>query len=147
MQFDRRQMMAAKKIAHMSGKRKKSVARTTIKPGNGTIRINSVVLDEYSSNVARYKIKTVLLIVQDYVDLGKINISCEVYGGGVMGQADAVACSLARGFIEYTGDSDLQATFYKHDRTLIAGDHRLTETHKPSQSSKGPRHKRQKSYR
>ncbi|MFH1403339.1 MAG: 30S ribosomal protein S9 [Candidatus Altiarchaeota archaeon] len=137
----------AEKIVHKSGKRKKSVARTTIKPGVGVVRVNSILMDDYSTKTARYKIKGVLSLASDYVDLNKIDISSVVYGGGVLGQADAVVCSIARGLVEYSGDDELQNNFIKHDRTLIAGDHRETEVHKPGQSSKGPRHKRQKSYR
>jgi len=64
-----------------------------------------------------------------------------------MGQSDAVASAIARALVEYSESDELLARYYQYERTLIAGDHRLTETHKPSQSSKGPRHRRQKSYR
>jgi small subunit ribosomal protein S9 len=64
-----------------------------------------------------------------------------------MGQADAIACSISRGLVDYTGKDELLETYTTYDRTLIAGDYRQTEAHKPSQSSKGPRHKTQKSYR
>jgi small subunit ribosomal protein S9 len=140
-------MVMAGKIVHKSGKRKKSVARTTIQQGSGVIRVNSVLLDNYSSKIARYKIRDVLLRASDFIDLNKVDISAVVHGGGVMGQADAISSSIAKGLVEYAGSSELHNAYMKHDRTLIAGDHRETEVHKPSQSSKGPRHKRQKSYR
>jgi len=88
-----------------------------------------------------------LMLASDYVDLNKINIDVNVKGGGAIGQADAIASSIARALVEWTGSDDLLSKYQEYDRTMIAGDHRLTEPHKPSQSSKGPRHKRQKSYR
>ncbi len=137
----------AKKITHMSGKRKKAVARTTISDGNGTYRINSLLLENHGSRLEREKILSIINLAQEIIDLNKINISIKVHGGGVMGQTDAIASSIAKGLIEYAGKDELQNIYVKYDRTLIAGDHRSTEVHKPSQSSKGPRHKRQKSYR
>jgi len=135
------------KVVHHSGKRKEAIARTTIYPGSGLIRVNSILLDQLNSRVVMEKIRQPLLIASDYLDLSKVDINSHVTGGGVMGQADAVASSIARGLVELTGKDELHDAFVKYDRTLIAGDHRRTEVHKPSQSSKGPRHKKQKSYR
>jgi len=137
----------ADKMVHRSGKRKEAIARTTIKPGTGIIRVNSMLLDKLNSRTVIEKIRLPLLLAADYVDSSKLDLITSVTGGGVMGQADAIACSIARGLVEYTGNDELLEAFVKYDRSLIAGDHRQTEVHKPSQSSKGPRHKRQKSYR
>lgn len=132
---------------NISGKRKEAIARATIRPGKGVFRINSMLFDNLEPKIAREKIRQVLILSDGLADLSKINIDIKVGGGGVMGQADAIACSLARGLLEYTKNDQLHEAYVKYDRTLIAGDHRQTEEHKPSQSSKGPRHKRQKSYR
>ena len=136
-----------KKQILSSGKRKEAISRAIVKEGKGVIRVNSNLLDNFRPIYAREKIKQPLRLAEDVIDLGKIDISVTVKGGGTMGQADAVACSIARGLIEYTENDELYNKILKYDRTLIAGDHRQTEVHKPSQSSKGPRHKRQKSYR
>jgi len=135
------------KYVHKSGKRKTAVARSTIKDGSGRILINSKPLDLYQPEAARLKIKESLMLISDHVDLSKIDIIVNVRGGGVMGQVDAIASSIARGLVEWKGDDEILNTYLNYNRILIAGDHRQTETHKPSQSSKGPRHKRQKSYR
>jgi len=135
------------KITHMSGKRKTAVARATIKEGKGRVRVNSVPLETYQPELARLKIQEALMLASDYVDLKKVDISVNSHGGGVFGQAEAISSSISRGLVEFTGSDDLLHTYTEHDRTLIAGDHRQTEPHKPSQSRKGPRHKRQKSYR
>lgn len=135
------------KHVHSAGKRKTAIARSTVKKGKGAVRINSVPLDVYQPETSRLKIKESLVLASGYLDLDKLDISVNVKGGGVLGQADAISSSIARSLIEYSENDDLLNMYLSHDRTLIAGDHRQTETHKPSQSSKGPRHKRQKSYR
>jgi small subunit ribosomal protein S9 len=135
------------KIAHSSGKRKRCIARATITEGKGVVRVNSVPLDVYQPPIAREKIRVPMLLASEYMDIGKIDINANVTGGGVMGQSDAVASAIARALVDYSESDELLARYHQYERTLIAGDHRLTETHKPSQSSKGPRHRRQKSYR
>ncbi|MBD3387570.1 MAG: 30S ribosomal protein S9 [Candidatus Altiarchaeales archaeon] len=136
-----------RKISHSSGKRKEAVARATVRPGNGTFRVNTMLLDHLNPRFARERVRVPLLLADGILDLNKIDISVVTSGGGVMGQADAIACSIASALVEYSGSEELHDIYVKYDRTLIAGDHRETEVHKPSQSSKGPRHKRQKSYR
>ncbi|HDH41052.1 MAG TPA: 30S ribosomal protein S9 [Candidatus Altiarchaeales archaeon] len=135
------------KFVHKSGKRKTAIARATIKEGKGRVIINSIPLEIYQPEISRLRIQETLMLASDLVDLNKLDISVNVHGGGVLGQADAIRSSIARGLVEFTDSEDLLNRYLAHDRTIIAGDHRQTEPHKPSQSSKGPRHKRQKSYR
>ncbi|PKP52131.1 MAG: 30S ribosomal protein S9 [Candidatus Altiarchaeales archaeon HGW-Altiarchaeales-3] len=139
--------MNLKDKVHRPGKKKTAIARTTIRKGRGNIRINSVPLELYEPEVARFKImEPIILARENEFDLNSIDINTNVHGGGTMGQADAVASSLARSLADYAGEGLLRI-YLDYNRVLIAGDHRLTETHKPGQSSKGPRHRRQKSYR
>lgn len=135
------------KYVHKAGKRKMAVARATIKKGKGRVLINSKPLEAHQPEIARLKIEESLLGVSDYVDLSKIDVKVSVRGGGIMGQADAIASSIARGLVKWKGGDEILNAYLSYNRILIAGDHRQTEPHKPSQSSKGPRHKRQKSYR
>jgi len=76
------------KIVNSSGKRKTAIARATLKPGNGRIRINSVPLEIYGTEVIRMKIAEPLLLVPDALD--GVDVAIEVSGGGKMGQAEAV---------------------------------------------------------
>lgn len=137
----------ADKIVNVAGKRKKAIARATIKGGKGEVKINLRPLELYEPKYARMRIMDAMSIARDFVDLASIQINIKTNGGGVFGQADAIASSIARGLCQWSGSDELLSAYHAHDRTLIAGDHRLTETHKPGQSSQGPRHKRQKSYR
>ena len=43
------------KIIHNSGKRKTAIAKATMKAGKGNVRINSILLKDYSPNTARMK--------------------------------------------------------------------------------------------
>lgn len=140
-------MAKKKKLVNVAGKRKKAIARATLKEGTGEIKINNIPLELYEPRYGRMKIKNSLGVAREHVDLDKIKITITTTGGGVLGQSDAIACSIARGLCKYSGSEELLQAYHAFDRTLIAGDHRLTEPHKPGQSSQGPRHKRQKSYR
>ncbi|MEA1924339.1 MAG: 30S ribosomal protein S9, partial [Candidatus Altiarchaeota archaeon] len=130
-----------------SGKRKTAIARASISKGKGKIKINSVSLETYGTQIVRMKINEVLVIASGYINMDKIDIKVKVEGGGFMGQMDAIISSIAKGLVEWSKDEKLHNAYLEYDRTIIAGDHRQTEPHKPSQSRKGPRHKRQKSYR
>ena len=66
-------------IAFAHGKRKTSVARTVIKKGNGRVRINSFMLDNYSTDYARSRVSLPLIIASDYIDTNSIDIKTEVH--------------------------------------------------------------------
>jgi len=131
----------------VSAKRKESVAREHVKEGNGKVKINSSSLDVYQPQLLREYIKEPILLADDLVDMNKNNIYVNVYGGGVSGRSDAIRSAIAKALVDYTKNEVLLKRYHEYDRRLIVNDVRQTEQHKPSQSNKGPRHKRQKSYR
>lgn len=138
-------------VIHESGKRKTSYARSTIRDGNGTIRINSVPLEVFADETTRLRIWEPVVLSKRFVDISKIDISINVKGGGFSGQADAIRTSISRALLSYAQKSkkeeELREALVDYDRSLVSGDSRRTEPHKPSKSSSGPRSKRQKSYR
>ncbi len=131
------------KIITTSGKRKTAVARATIRKGTGVVRINKLLLDIYEPEVARLKISEPLFIAGDKAN--KVDISINVQGGGVMGQAFAIRTAISRALVEFYEDEELRELFKKTDRTLLVNDPRRKETKKPL--GRGARKKRQKSYR
>lgn len=133
-----------KKIAHVSGTRKRAIARVTVSDGNGVIRINNQILDEYGNDVSRMRIKEALDIAGDVAK--KTNIKVRVNGGGWQGQADAVRLGIARGLLAFSKSERLKKAFLDYDRHLLVADIRRTEVTKPNDSGKA-RAKRQKSYR
>ena len=131
------------KIIHTSGKRKKAVARATLKEGKGKIRINSKLLDIYQPEMAKMRIMEPLMLAGDCSK--KINIDINVFGGGWQSQAEAARLAIAKGLVEFTGSKALKQQFLDYDRHLLVADVRRNEPHKPNDSK--PRAKRQKSYR
>ncbi len=133
------------KIVQSTGKRKEAIARAVFKEGKGRIRINKTPLPLYKPEMARLKVLEPVVLAGDIVD--KLDITINVKGGGTMGQADAVRIAIARGLVKWTQDMDLREIYMDYDKTMLKGDSRRTEPHKPNASSKGPRAKKQKSYR
>ncbi|PSH02314.1 MAG: 30S ribosomal protein S9 [Nanohaloarchaea archaeon QH_8_44_6] len=130
---------------HREGRRKTAKARATVKEGNGELRINSRPLNTWQKT-PKQRIKEPLTIAGESV-IEDVDIEVNVEGGGIQSQAEAIRMAIARTLVEYTGDKDLERDFREYDRNMMVEDPRRTETRKPSQSSKGARHKQQKSYR
>ncbi|HDD46556.1 MAG TPA: 30S ribosomal protein S9 [Candidatus Aenigmarchaeota archaeon] len=132
-----------KSLVFTVGKRKRAVARTVIKPGKGAVYINNVPLNIFGNETVRLLIQEPLLLSGD---LWKgYDFYVNVKGGGVMGQAEAIRQSIARGLVEF--NPNLRKTFMGYDRNLLIYDSRRTEPHKPPRSSQGPRRYKQRSKR
>jgi len=91
------------------------------------------------------RIKEPLRLAGDLAE--EVDIDVKVNGGGVQSQSESVRMAIARALAEYSEGGELREKFLDYDRHMLVEDYRRTETHKPSQSSKGARHKQQKSYR
>ena len=130
------------KVIHVSGTRKKAIARATVRAGVGTVRVNSRLLRNVQPEIYRMKIQEPLMIAGDKAK--EVNINIKVHGGGMSAQADAIRTAIAKALSIY--DKKLHKDFLDYDRTLIVPDVRQKETHKPNCHGKA-RSKRQKSYR
>jgi len=130
-------------LIQKTGKRKKAVARAVAKSGKGKILINKKPLEIFEPEMLRLFIKEPLLLAGDVVN--KLDISINVKGGGIFGQASAVRQAIAKALVEY--DKSLKEKFLNYDRTLLVADARRTESHKPSRSRKGTRRHKQRSKR
>ena len=130
---------------HESGKRKTAKARATVTEGEGTIRINSRPLHTYRE-MFQNRVNEPLTIAGEEV-FGDMKITVDTEGGGIQAQAEAARMAVARALVTHTDSDELEREFRDYDRNMMVEDPRRTETRKPSQSSKGARHKQQKSYR
>ena len=130
------------KIIHVSGKRKRAIARATLKPGNGSIRINKIPLEVFQPETARLKITEPLLLAKEQSN--KVNIDINVRGGGVSSQVEAARLVIGRALSKF--DLKLEPILLKYDKHLLVADVRRKETSKPNRHGKA-RAKRQKSYR
>ena len=126
-----------------SGKRKTAIARAVVKEGTGKVTVNKIPIELYTPELARIKIKEPLELASDKA--ANVDISVNVQGGGVMGQAAAIRTAIARGLVDFYKDEELEAMFKAYDRTLIINDDRRKLPKNPL--GPGARAKKQKSYR
>ena len=131
------------KIINTSGKRKTAIARATLKEGKGRVRINSVPLEVYGSEIIRMKISEAIALAPGALD--NVDVVIDVSGGGVRGQAEAVRTALGRGILNWTNDPHIKEVYLSYDRTLLVNDSRQKEAKK--QHGRGARARFQKSYR
>ncbi len=139
----RRKRTTKTKAVVSRGKRKRAIARATIKKGKGNVWFNKQHVDAFQNDY----VKNILLEPLSFVGAkaGQIDIYVNVRGGGMMGQAQAARTAIARALVDYFKDSDLEAQMLEYDRTLLIEDVRRVEPKK----YKGPkaRARFQKSYR
>jgi len=88
--------------AYATGKRKNAVARVWLKPGKGTITVNSRPVEVF---FARPVLR--MLIQQPIVAAnrtGQYDVICTVSGGGLSGQAGAVRHGLSKALTNFEPD-------------------------------------------
>ncbi|SRR5579883_285694 len=109
-------MATAKQQAYCgTGRRKTSTARVRLVSGQGNIVINNNTLDQYFGR------KTSRMIVRQPLDvtnmIGKFDITVNVNGGGINGQAGAIRLGIARALLQYEeetgGDSSGEGSLRK----------------------------------
>ena len=87
----------AQVIYQGTGRRKKSVARVMIVPGEGKVIINGRSIDDY------FKTTSHKIMVRQPLELtkmtGRFDIFANVKGGGISGQAGAIRLGLARALL------------------------------------------------
>jgi len=79
------------------GRRKAAVARVVLKPGTGTITVNGKDYKDYFPlDFIQQRIEAPLNTAEART---KFDVSVNVFGGGVKGQADAIVLGIARGLV------------------------------------------------
>ena len=87
----------AEEVYHAVGKRKNAIARIWMKPGKGLITINKRPMDDF---VTRESDKVLILRPLELTEtLGKYDISANVSGGGISGQAGAIRHGISRALV------------------------------------------------
>lgn len=110
-----------------TGRRKASVARVRIRPGEGAFLINKRKVDDYFKiDKDRQAVRTPL----EVTETGKsIDVFVNVGGGGISGQAGAVVLGLARALAK--AHSDYEPKLREHN--LLTRDPRKVERKKYGQ--------------
>ncbi|MDQ4081275.1 MAG: 30S ribosomal protein S9 [Actinomycetota bacterium] len=107
-----------------TGKRKTSVARVILRPGDGAWWINGRTLEEYFPRAALRAAATTPLRTAGVE--GQFDVRARIHGGGVSGQAGALRHGIARALVE--ADPNLRRVL-KRDG-LLARDARIVERKK-----------------
>jgi small subunit ribosomal protein S9 len=80
--------------AHGTGKRKGAVASVIIRPGSGTITVNSMLHVEYFQRMRhRYEVIRPFQCTESWC---QFDVVCRARGGGLTGQADAIRLGISR---------------------------------------------------
>jgi small subunit ribosomal protein S9 len=110
-----------------TGRRKTSIARVNISPGDGQIIINKKPVDTY------FPRETLRMMIRQPIELagitGKYDITATVTGGGLSGQAGALRHGIARAIVNM--DNDLRPRLKKEG--FLTRDPRETERKKYGQ--------------
>jgi small subunit ribosomal protein S9 len=117
----------AQEMFTATGKRKTSVARVRMLPGDGKIFVNNRSLDEYFGR------ETSKMVVMQPLELtsrvGQFDIHVNVRGGGPSGQAGAIKHGITKALLEV--DSELRGVLKKAG--FITRDSRVKERKKYGQ--------------
>jgi small subunit ribosomal protein S9 len=107
-----------------TGKRKSSIARVTLLPGNGKIEVNKRSLEEFFPRPLHQTMVKQPLTVSGYE--GNVDVRVRVHGGGISGQAGAIRHGVARALTEI--DSELRGDLKR--RGFLTRDARVKERRK-----------------
>ena len=85
-----------------TGRRKTSVARVRLVPGNGKITINKRDIEEFFNyETLRVVVREPLVITET---LDKFDVLVNIEGGGFTGQAGAIRHAISRALLEVSSD-------------------------------------------
>jgi len=124
--FDTRKPIKLAKDARFiaTGKRKSSVARVILVPGNGKITVNSRQIEEYFPRARHRTVISSPLLVTGYESA--VDVRIRVHGGGISGQAGAIRHGIARALTET--DPELRSELKR--RGFLTRDARAKERRK-----------------
>ena len=108
-----------------TGRRKSSVARVRIRPGNGTITVNSKPMSDYFVNDQHQAAIVATLSAVEKAD--QVDVLVRVSGGGMTGQSGAVRMGLARALVSM--DETLHEVL--REGGFLTRDSRMKERKKP----------------
>jgi small subunit ribosomal protein S9 len=104
-----------------TGRRKTSVARVRIRPGNGTIKVNGRPLEDYFPN--EQDRNNVQAPLKQTDRLSTLDVVIQVHGGGISGQSGAAKLGIARALKDL--DEGLLETLRQNN--LLTRDGRMKE--------------------
>lgn len=114
-------------VVNTVGRRKSAIARVYVKPGKGTITINHKPMETYFPlDIFQYVVKQPLLVLEN---AESYDITVNLKGGGIHGQAEAARLGIARALIEI--NPEWRSIMKKNG--FLTRDSRVVERKKPGQ--------------
>lgn len=110
---------------HAIGRRKTSVARVYLRPGNGTWQVNGRTLEDYLPRQVLRQSATRPLAATETE--GQYDVKVTVNGGGLRGQADAIQLGVARALLQVNEEFRVRL----RAEELLTRDPREVERKKP----------------
>ena len=90
-------------VIHKIGRRKTAVARVYVAKGKGNITVNKKDMAVYFPTATlQYKVNQPLAMTNND---GNFDITVNVYGGGITGQAEAIRLALSRAMCELDAEN------------------------------------------
>ena len=115
-------------IINTIGRRKTSVARVYMKPGKGDIQVNNRDFKDYFvSEIHQIMVKQAFAIIKEE---GNYDVTVNVEGGGVKGQAEAIRLGISRALVE--ANAECKSALRKEG--LVTRDSRMVERKKPGRA-------------
>ncbi|MFM7263911.1 MAG: 30S ribosomal protein S9 [Acidimicrobiales bacterium] len=116
--------MANAPLTQTTGRRKEAVARAVVRAGSGKIVVNGKPIEAYFTTATQRMVVTEALRVTSTETA--YDITANIHGGGVTGQAGALRMAIARSLIEV--DPEMRPALKKAG--LLTRDSRRKETKK-----------------
>ena len=110
-----------------TGRRKASVARVRVRPGDGTFVVNKRPMNTFFTEERDHQ--DLMNVLEATRTTGQVEVQCNVRGGGYTGQAGAILLGLGRALLNY--DSSLEPILREHG--FLTRDPRRVERKKPGQ--------------
>ncbi len=90
-------------VVNTIGRRKTSVARIYLKPGSGQFLINNRTIKDYFPDEILQTIVNQPFSTTE--EAGKWDVTINVKGGGIAGQAEAIRMAISRALVEVSADN------------------------------------------
>ncbi|MDG2424746.1 MAG: 30S ribosomal protein S9 [Phycisphaerales bacterium] len=110
-----------------TGRRKASVARVRIRPGDGTFMVNKRPMTTFFTEERDHQ--DLMNVLETTRTTGQVEIQVNVRGGGYTGQSGAILLGLGRALLNY--DGSLEPILRDHG--FLTRDPRRVERKKPGQ--------------
>ena len=115
-------------ITSKIGRRKTAIARISMTPGKGQIKINGRTLTDYfPSEILQIVVNQPFALTNT---LGSFDVIANVDGGGIKGQAEALRLAISRAL--QTQDAELRSPLKKEG--FLTRDPRMVERKKPGRA-------------